>query len=114
MSWILGVRDSISPGQELKDCLNVTTRESVQTATDEEHVVPGEGTQSEEDRGGVNADSSGTGRFESEHHLQQTPHGAASDSECTQALMALHHIDPLEQAVIDTDGDEPVTMPLDY
>ena len=47
---LLGVRDSISPGQELKDCLNVTTRESVQTATDEAHVVPGEGTQSEEDR----------------------------------------------------------------
>ena len=29
--------------------------------------------------------------------------------------MALHHIDdPSEQAVIDTDGDEQVTMPLDY
>jgi len=89
-------------------------------------VVPGEGTQSEEDRGGVNADSGGTGRFESKHHLQQTPHGATSDSKGMQALMALHHIDPLEQAVIDTDGDdgdesqylletgEPVTVPLDY
>ena len=41
----------------------------------------------------------------------------------TQVLMALHHIDPPEQAVIDTDGDEsqylletgePVTVPLDY
>ena len=29
--------------------------------------------------------------------------------------MALHHIDdPSEQAVIDTDGDEQVTMPLYY
>jgi len=109
--------------EELKECLSVTTRESVQSATDEAHVVPGEGTQSEEDREGVNADSSGTGRFESEHHLQQTPHGAASDSEGTQALMALHQIDPFEQAVINTDGDEsqylletgePVTVPLDY
>ena len=72
---------------------------------------------------GVSADSGGTGRFESEHHLQQTPHGATSDSKGTQALMALHHIDSPEQAVIDTDGDEsqylletgePVTVPLDY
>ena len=83
---LLGVRDSISPGQELKECLTVTTRES-------------------------------------EYRLQQTPHRATSDSEGTQALMALHHIDSPEQAVIDTDGDEsqylletgePVTVPLDY
>ena len=51
MSWILGVRDSISLGQKLKECLSVATRaqkkrllanqqqESVQIATD---VVSGE------------------------------------------------------------------------
>jgi len=68
----------MSPGQKLKECLTVTTRAqkkrllanqqkySVQTATDDSHVVPGEGTQSEEDRDGVNADSNGAERLESE------------------------------------------------
>ena len=55
--------------------------------------------------------------------MPSTPHGATSDSKGTQVFMALHHIDPPEQAVIDTDGDEsqylletgePVTVPLDY
>ena len=86
---LLGVRDSISLGQELKECLTVTTRaqkktllanqqqESVQIATD---VVPGEGTQSEEDREGDHADSGGAVMPESER-LQQTPHSATSNSE---------------------------------
>ena len=43
----------------------------MQTATDGSRVVTGEGTQSEEDRGGDNADSGGAGRPESEH-LQQS------------------------------------------
>ena len=83
LNVLMGVRDSISPGQELKECLAVTTRaqkkrlqvnqqkESMQTATDGSCMVTGEGTQSEEDRGGDNADSGGAGRPESEQ-LQQS------------------------------------------
>ena len=60
-----------------KDTLANQQQESAQIATD---AVPGEGTQSEEDREGDHAGSGGAVMPESER-LQQTPHSATSNSE---------------------------------